>query len=435
MTRITKDVQPEIIKKIVLTLISLLLVSCVSNGDVQDFSDQKYDFNLVDTIKIATWYEEASPLQEIIGAFNKRYPQVKVEVDYYQSQTFSDFYSQILDSENEYDLITITTLDNYSMLAYSNYLADLTMFIEKDNYNLNHFGSLINSLRIEDKLFAIPYRNSVFQLYYNKTLFDQANLEYPDSNMTWEKFRSIAKQLTNGENEEKVYGAFFQSYLDIWVLQAIQAGSSMLDDDLTPFENAINYTLGLIQDGSMLSPKEIESMNLVQNGSIKIFGSGKVAMMPMGEWTTWQLLEQSSSLDFEWAISEMPFSIGGRRNITLGLPISLGVIEHSKNKEIAWEFIKTMCGPIGAEIYANNGSIPALLTSGIREEFINHSKNVPSISKFLDTQVESFSFQHPKALEIREAFTNVFKNVLNGQYSSKEALEIIVEERKVIFGH
>lgn len=421
------------IKLITIFLISFLLVSCVSDTNTQDFSDQKYDFNLVDSIKIATWYEETNPLQEIIESFNKRYPQVVIEVDYYQSQSFNDFFSEILDSKNKYDLISIPTLDNYSMLAHSNYLTDLSSYIEKDNYDLSHFGSLINSLRVKDKLYAIPYRNSVFQLYYNKTLFDQANLEYPDSNMTWEKFRSIAKELTHGVGEDKVYGTFFQSYLDIWVLQAIQAGSSLLDDDLSPFEDAINYTLGLIQDGSMLSPEEIEEMNLVQNGSIKIFGSGKVAMMPMGEWTTWQLLEQSSNLGFEWAISEMPFSIGGRRNITLGLPISLGIIEHSNNKDIAWEFLKTMCGPIGAEIYANNGSIPALLTDDIREEFISHSEKVPSISKFLDTQVESFSFQHPKALEIREYFTNVFKNVLNGQYSSKEALEIIVEERKVIF--
>lgn len=435
MNKKTEIIRIKKIKRFILVFISFLLVSCVSSGNVQDFSDQKYDFDLVGSIKIATWHEESVPLQEIIKAFNKRYPQVKVEVDYYQSQTFPDFYSRIVDSENEYDITSITTLDVYSMLTYSNNLANLSTFIDKDNYNLNHFGSLINNLRFEDGIYAIPYRNSVFQLYYNKTLFDQANLEYPDSNLTWEKFRSIAKQLTYGDGEDKVYGTFFQSYLDIWVLQAIQAGNSMLDDDLSPFENAINYTLGLIQDGSMLSPKEIEEMDLVQSGSIKIFGSGKVAMMPMGEWTTWQLLEQSSSLDFEWAISEMPFSIGGRRNITLGFPISLGIIEHSKNKDIAWEFIKTMCGPIGAEIYANNGSIPALLTEDIRNEFINHSNSVPSISKFLDTQVESFSFQHPKALELRELFTEVFKSVLNGQYSSKEALEIVLEERNSILGY
>jgi len=423
------------LKRIILISMSLLLVSCVSNTNTNDYSDQKYDFNLEDSIKIATWYEETSPLLEIINEFNKRYPKVEVKVDYYQSQSFSDYFYEILDSKNEYDLITIPSLDSYSMLSYSNYLTDLSTFIEKDNYSLNHFGSLINSLRVEEQLFAIPYRNSVFQLYYNKTLFDQAKLDYPDSNLTWEKFRSIAKELTYGVGEDKVYGAFFQSYLDVWVLQAIQAGSSLLDDNLSPFENAINYTLGLIQDGSMLSPKEIESMNLVQNGSIKIFGSGRVAMMPMGEWTTWQLLEQSDEIDFEWAISEMPFSLGGRRNTTLGLPVTLGIIEHSNNKDIAWEFMKTMCGPIGAQIFANNGSIPALLTEDIRSEFINHSQKVPSVSKFLDTQVESFSFQHPKALELREFFTEVFKNVLNGQYTSKEALEIIIEERKVILGN
>ena len=133
----------------------------------------------------------------------------------------------------------------------------------------------------------------------------------------------------------------------------------------------MEFTLELVKNDLNFSPHELEARDYFQNGSIKFFGSGQVAMMPMGEWTAWQLLERDD-IDFEWAVTEMPYPQGGRRNVTIGNVTIASILSHSSSKEMAYEFIKTLSGPSGAKIYASNKSIPAFINEEIRSLSINN---------------------------------------------------------------
>lgn len=414
--------------KYVLSIVLFLLTSCTTNLVEINSFEQKYDFDRVDRIKVATWFEEEESLIEIINAFHDRYPNVVVDLVLYPSQTYDDYIDEIVDESNHFDVILFPSGYSYASLVFSDQLMNISEDLSQDNVDLSVYGTLLNDLETDEGLYGLPYRNSVFLLYYNKTLFDKAGVDYPNKDMTWNMFLSKARALTQGEGQDKIWGAFIQSYVQLWTLSSLQDGKSLLDDDLSSFKDSMEFTLELVKNDLILSPLEIEARDYVQNGSIKFFGSGQVAMMPMGEWTAWQLLERDD-IDFEWAVTEMPYPQGGRRNVTIGNVTIASILSHSSSKEMAYEFIKTLSGPSGAKIYASNKSIPAFINEEIRALYLKNTDPSLELHYFLEAQTESFAPIHKYSQELSELFTNTFEAVLNRELSTTEAMDIIYTQR------
>ena len=418
--------------KLVLFLNILFFNACSVNTSIINTFEQKYDFDRVDHIRVATWFEEEKPLNEVIDSFHERFPHVQVELVLYPSQSYDQYIDEIIDDEKGIDVILFPSLMNYASLTFENHLLNLKEWLDEDEVDLSVFGTLLNSINTEDDLYGLPYRNSVFLLYYNKTLFDQAGIDYPSKDMTWDMFYSKAKALTRGEGNDKIWGTFLQSYVQLWTIQSLQNGYNFLDDDLSSFEKSLQFSLNLVENDLMLKPAEIDARDLIQNGSIKFFGNGKVAMMPMGEWTAWQLIA-NEEIDFEWAVTKMPYPMGGRRDVSIGNMSIASVLNHSQSKEMAFEFIKSLSGPSGAKIYASAGSIPAIVNEETREIYLKNTNPNLSLHFFLETQTESISPYHQKSAEIVTLFKDTFEDVLDQKLSIDEAMDFIYQERLRIF--
>ena len=67
-------------------------------------------------------------------------------------------------------------------------------------------------------------------------------------------------------------------------------------------------------------------------------------------------------------IRDRPHSEGVEAGSTIATITGIAVPAMSDNKEEAWEFIKFMAGPEGAEIVADSGSIPAVKTEAVIDE-------------------------------------------------------------------
>lgn len=172
--------------KISIILSFLLLSGCSSTTNNLDAFEKNYDFDVYGTLKVAAWFEEEKPLNEVIKSFNERYPHIKVEISYFPSQSYEDYISVITNPNEHFDLLLLSSVYLYNSLATDGMLVNLDTYVEKDGINLDVFETLIDDIKIDGSTYGLPYRNSVFLLYYNKTLFDEAGLDYPDTNFTWE---------------------------------------------------------------------------------------------------------------------------------------------------------------------------------------------------------------------------------------------------------
>ena len=81
----------------------------------------------------------------------------------------------------------------------------LDSYIEKDNVDLaNYPSAMINLYNVNGKQYGIPVDYDTIGVWYNKTLFDAAGVEYPKDGWTWDEFVETAKKLTKADGS--VYG-------------------------------------------------------------------------------------------------------------------------------------------------------------------------------------------------------------------------------------
>ena len=137
-----------------------------------------------------------------------------------------------------------------------------------------------------DKYYAVPKDVDTIALWYNKTMFDEAGLEYPTADWTWEDVGEAAKKLTKEDgsqygmalrNDNNQAGYYNMIYDNGGFIISDDKKTSGWDDPKTI--EAMQVLEGWINDGVMPS---LETMS--ENGEDVLFQSGKVAMVFQGSW-------------------------------------------------------------------------------------------------------------------------------------------------------
>jgi multiple sugar transport system substrate-binding protein len=109
-------------------------------------------------------------------------------------------------------------------------ILSLDPFIEQDgSFDLSDFyPNVVEQFTIDGQLWAIPYGVDLLVMYYNRDLFDQYGVPYPELGWTWDDFLSRAMALR--DPGASVYGyAPWDDYLDS-VSFVYQHGGRLVDD-------------------------------------------------------------------------------------------------------------------------------------------------------------------------------------------------------------
>ena len=138
----------------------------------------------------------------------------------------------------------------------------------------------------DDKYYAVPKDVDTIALWYNKTLFDEAGLEYPTADWTWDDVTEAAKKLTKDDGSQYGLAMGNGSNQDGYYNMVYDNGGYIINDDKTQSGwddpktiEAMQTMEGWINDGVMPS---LETMS--ENGTDVLFESGKVAMITQGSW-------------------------------------------------------------------------------------------------------------------------------------------------------
>lgn len=160
-------------------------------------------------------------------------------------------------------------------------------------------------------MYALPENLQTMALFYNKDLFDEAGLAYPDESWTWEKALESAKALTKTENEQTTQWGIGLGGMSVWWgAQTLSwgMGSAFVDKVVDPTKLQMNTpenieALKFLQDliwVDKVAPNA-EQASAVAQGS-GVFQTGKVAMLPDGSWQ----MSSFKDLGFNWDMVAMP---------------------------------------------------------------------------------------------------------------------------------
>ena len=343
------------------------LAACGSSKSSSSSGAKGGDDNTPVELTVSVWSMASTPeFQALFDAFHQANPNITIKPVDILAADYPTKVTTMLAAGDTTDVITMKNVIDYAGYASRGQLRDLTSYATSaDAAKLSGLDSFKGK---DGKYYALPYRQDFWVLYYNKKLFDAAGKPYP-ANLTWDQYADLAKAMTTGSGQSKVYG----TYHHIWrsVVQAVsaaQTGGDLLGGDYSFFADQYANALAIQDAGATI---DFSTATTQKTGYASVFEDKQAAMLPMGTWFIAKLLadKKAGKTDVDWAIAPMPQRPGGSGVTTFGSPTAFAVNKKAKHAAAAEKFVQFASGPEGAKACAAIGVVPALLTDETRQTY------------------------------------------------------------------
>ncbi len=323
------------------------------------------------TLKWSVWdISSTTYYQPLIDAFEKAHPDVKIEmVDLGSTDYQTVLATELTGSGSDFDVVTVKDVPGYMTLVNKGVLEPLDSYIQSSNVDLTQYKGLTDQIKVDEKLYELPFRNDFWVLFYNKDLFDKAGVAYPTNDMTFEQYDALARSLAVETPGQEVYGAHYHTWRSAVQLFGVLDGkNTILDGKYEFLKPYYEMVLKEQEDGICQDYATLKTSGLHYSGA---FAQGNVAMMNMGTWFISTLMEKIRTGEYtdvtNWGIAKYPHAEGVEPGSTLATITSLAIPSNAPHKDLAWEFINFASGKEGAEILASTGTIPAVMNNTVAD--------------------------------------------------------------------
>ncbi|WP_330696959.1 sugar ABC transporter substrate-binding protein [Candidatus Epulopiscium viviparus] len=313
-------------------------------------------------------------------------------------------------------------MENDMLLDLTDQIAESTL-IDPANYPDDIWDLYIS----DKKYYAVPKDIDTIALWYNKTMFDAAGIEYPNEDWTWDDMTQAARKLTkadgsqygiamrNDTNQEGYYNILYSNGGRILNEDKTK---SMLDDPKTiegmeVLETWINE--GLMP--SLATMSETPAEVLMQ--------SGQVAMALHGSW----MLPSYKTSDYALAnidIAELPKSAATGDRVSVYNGLGWAAAANTEHPEEAWKLVEYL-GSEKAQLRQAELGVTMSAFTGTSDAWINSSDfNLQAYINMMDNMVIR---PYSRNTVIWENDNNeALKAVYTGDETMEEALKKMAAE-------
>jgi multiple sugar transport system substrate-binding protein len=282
---------------------------------------------------------EAKSLTDLVDEYNAMNTGIHVNLDYIGSNDHALEKLTVALNAGEQPDITYQYGTSMPQIATAPGVLDLTDKVQDPNFNWDDFSEgARQAATVNDQVFGIPALIDNLAIVYNKDLFEQAGVDEPTADWTWDDFRAAAKALTDPSKQQ--YGFAFPidaSEDTVWHYDAMlwEAGGDILNADNTQaaFNSDAGVTaLTMLQDMAVTD----KSVFLDQQNTGKIdqlFNAGKIAMDVTGPWAL------SGYPDINYGVQIMPMFDGGS-HATIAGPDMWVIFDNDGHGDAAWQFMQ-----------------------------------------------------------------------------------------------
>ncbi len=333
------------------------------------------------TLNYWMWDPQLSDeVHKLIAKFESQNPGVKIELT---AMAPKDYWTKIRIAASTKKLPDVFNMSSGYLeeWAQKGFLKDLTDYVNKDidpnKYFINLFdaGKAISGT---DKYYAVPFALVTTVLFFNKDMFDEAGLEYPNSNWTWDDFLKAAKALTkdkDGDGKIDQWGYWFYGrYANIepWIYRNSGYLINRKKMRFEPNENAmdaIKFLISLVKEHKVAPEPKLMSGIRAKD----VFPRGLAAMWIDGSWNIRNCRKVIGD-KFRWGIAEVPMGPHKAPDVAFGWPDFIAMSKFTKHTDIAWKFIKFASGEgLSLDMYMA-GKIPSYKPLTLSEAFLEKGK-------------------------------------------------------------
>lgn len=291
---------------------------------------------------------------------------------------------------------------DYSQIYMENdMLLDLTDYVEKDGIDMSQYYQDIVSIYTRDdgNIYALPKDHDTIALLYNKAIFNEAGVDYPTDDWTYEDMYEAAKKITENTADD-TYGVAFNTSndQDAWYNYVYAYGGNIVNTEKN--DTAIDSPegkAGMEMVRKMLTVATPQAV-VAESGTDSLFVSGKVGMITQGSWMINTFYTSENKDDYAWAM--LPYAdVNGdgkcekeeRQSCYNGLGWSAAA--NTSNPDAAASLIEYLCSKDAqikqAELGVTMAGIP-----GISEDFANAFEGM-DVSAFDRIEEEGTLYARP----------------------------------------
>ncbi|MBL8983995.1 MAG: sugar ABC transporter substrate-binding protein [Gemmatimonadetes bacterium] len=248
-------------------------------------------------LRITSWQTPAENALDLpaIRAFEAAHPGVRVENEPVANQ--AEYREKVITSIASGAPPDVFLMDNIDVPAFvsASVLLDLRPFASRVGVRLeDYYPNVLEIFARGEAVYAFPKGFSPVVYYYNRALFDQAGLPYPQDGWTWDEFTATARALTrdlDGDGATDQWGTALMRPFYAWQAVVWSGGGDILSAD------------GQRASGALDSPATISSLEFltslvlthgvaprpnafraVTGNESRLFYSGRLGLLPSGHW-------------------------------------------------------------------------------------------------------------------------------------------------------
>lgn len=338
------------------------------------------------TLRLTNWADiEEMPLdRQSIAEFERLHPTIKV---LYEPNPGRQYEEKILTGLAANEPPDVFLLDSKLIPTFTNkgILLDLTPYLVPLRIDTSQwFSNVLNIARKDSSLFAFPKGFTPLMIYYNKQLFDKANLAYPSQDWDWDDFLDKAKRLTidvDGDSKPEQFGTAFTNYYFYWIPWVWTGGGDVVSPD---GRHATGYLNSPTTEAALQFPIDLRTKYKVapdvgswvqaeKTGmNYQLFANGKIAMIVDGHWRMPKFLKYLKDETLRIGVAPFPRHPNDRK-VNVMYESGWCVPINARHPKEAVMLAATMAGEAASRIRSRQGlEIPAVVS--VAHELVANDK-------------------------------------------------------------
>ncbi|MBP1991215.1 extracellular solute-binding protein [Paenibacillus eucommiae] len=296
------------------------------------------------------WQREA--VEAVASRFETKNPEVSVLIEVFQG---GEIRNALYTGELKADLVQLFNGD----IADANrdgLLLNLQPWMEADGMDAIFHSSILQFLRMDGGITAIPLSATMKGFFYNKKWFDKARIPYPEGNWTWDDFLETALRLQreNVNLDEERFAARISFHREYLGLLLISKGTDWTSPDRT---RASGYTNSLQAIEVIMWANDFVRKHRVARATQDYFTSTDLLENKTGMILDYFIMlhENQPLLMDDLGIVGLPYFREGQR-INEPWICGFGISSRTKHPEIAWRLLH--------ELTCTNNELTQIVTQG-----------------------------------------------------------------------
>lgn len=361
--------------------------------------------------------------EELAREFNQKHPYVTVELEPREWNRLDDV------DGGDVDVFVTEPFDLIELQEQGSVL-NLDPFVERDKALIlsDFYPGTAELLTIEGRSWAIPGGVDVMVMFYNKDLFDQHNIPYPDAGWTWNDFLNAA--VATSDPDAGIYGyattgpinslQYFDAALFVY-----QHGGRLVDDLDNPTRATFDDPLtveavewyGELYHEYDVAPTPQEARRAFGGSQYALFNglrNGNVAM-----WIGWLSDRGGLTWGVEWFVNWGMVALPrDERSITQADVEGYAIYSQTESPDACWEWIIFLTQEAGYRLMPARRS---LAESTEYEQFVG--ENVATAAQTSIENAVMISPQLGAFGEVLALFTQGVNMVIEEEATAQEAMD------------